>query len=155
MKIYYSILRLFLKKTFSFWQALGFHITPNQFYEPIPDTRELKDELWQKHSELVGIEINEEKQLELLSEFLKFKEEYERFPRFKTSILYQYYVNNGSFELVDGEVLYCMIRYFKPRKIFEIGSGFSTYLMDQAVLKNREEGYDCELIAIDPYPNKL
>lgn len=133
MKIYYSILRLFLKKTFSFWQALGFHITPNQFYELIPDTRELK----------------------LLSEFLKFKEEYEEFPRFKTSILYQYYVNNGSFELVNGEVLYCMIRYFKPRKIFEIGSGFSTYLMDQAVLKNREEGYDCELIAIDPYPNKL
>ncbi|MPW38616.1 hypothetical protein GBV73_02730 [Thermococcus sp. 101 C5] len=85
MKIYYSILRLFLKKTFSFWQALGFHITPNQLYEPIPD--------------------------------LKFKDEYERFPRFKTSILYQYYVNNGSFELVDGEVLYCIIRYFKPRNV--------------------------------------
>jgi predicted O-methyltransferase YrrM len=144
------------KKLFTLWEKLGFHITRNHFYEPIPDTRTLKDDLWQKTSELVGIDINEESQINLLSMFsCKFKEEYENFPRNKTSIKYQYYINNGAFTSVDGEILYCMIRYFKPKKIFEIGAGNSTYLSAQAILKNKEEDndYECELVAIDPYPN--
>jgi len=154
-----KILRKFIKKTFSFWQMLGFHITSIHFYEPIPDTRKLKDNLWQKHSQLIGININEKKQLELLSLFIsKFKKEYKIFPKNGTHIQvpYQYYVNNGGFESVDGEILYCMIRYFKPKRIIEIGSGNSTYLSAQAILKNKEEDkIDCELIAIEPYPNKI
>lgn len=77
------------------------------------------------------------------------------FPGLKHRFPYQYYVNNGSFESVDGEILYCMIRHFKPRKIFEIGSGNSTYLAAQAILKNKEEGYECELIAFEPYLNDV
>ncbi len=157
-RIYKWFLWQLYRKSFSFWQKLGIHITPNHYYFPIPDTRTLKDDLWQKESELVGININEQGQLNLLSIFSsKFKEEYERFPRSKTSVPYQYYVNNGKFESVDGEILYCMIRYFKPKKIFEIGLGYSTYLSAQAILKNKEEdsGYECELVAIDPYPNDI
>jgi len=149
---------IIFKKLFTLWQKLGFHITINDYYEPIPDTRTLKDDLWQKPSELVGIDMNEEGQINLLSMFSsKFKEEYESFPRNKTSIPYQYYVNNGAFESVDGEILYCMIRHFKPKKIFEIGSGNSTYLSAQAILKNEEEDndYECELVAIEPYPNDI
>ncbi|HIE24153.1 MAG TPA: class I SAM-dependent methyltransferase [Candidatus Korarchaeota archaeon] len=148
----------FYKKTFPFWQRIGIHITPNHFYLPIPDTRELNDELWLKHSELIGININEKKQLGLLSLFSsKFKEEYDRFPAQKTSIPYQYYVNNGAFGNVDAEILYCIIRHFKPGKIIEIGSGFSTFLSAQAILKNKSENsnYDCELIVIDPYPSDV
>jgi len=157
MRLLYMRKRI-IKMMFLFWQRLGFHITPNHFYEPIPDTRTLKDDLWSKHSELVGIGLNEKKQLELLSLFVsKFKNEYDRFPKNKTSSPYEYYVNNGAFESVDGEILYCMIRHFKPRKIFEIGSGHSTYLSAQAVLKNRKEddGYNCELVAIEPYPTEI
>lgn len=137
---------------------MGFHITPNSFYQPIPDTRRLKDDLWSKHSELVGIDINERKQLELLSLFAsKFKAEYERFPRKKTNKPAEFYLRNESFESVDAEVLYCMIRHFKPRKIYEIGSGYSTYLSAQAVRKNEQEDsrYRCELVAIEPYPNEI
>lgn len=136
---------------------MGFHITPNHFYEPIPDTRKLKDKLWQEYSCLIGIDINEENQIKLLSLFAsKFREEYECFPKNKTSVPYQYYVNNGGFESVDGEILYCMIRYFKPKRIIEIGSGNSTYLSAQAILKNKEKNrMDFELIAIEPYPSKV
>jgi len=156
-KIYNKILGKFLKKTFSFWQRLGFHITPVHFYESIPDTRKLKDSLWETYSELVGIDINEKKQLELLSFFVSnFQKEYKDFPLNKTLIPYQYYINNGGFESVDGEILYCTIRYFKPKRIIEIGSGNSTYLSAQAILENKKEGKgDCELIIIDPYPNKI
>lgn len=157
-RAYNFALSALIKRSFLIWQRLGFHVTPNHFSEPIPDTRTLKNELWSKRSEMVGIEISEHEQIRLLSEFLaKFKGEYEAFPRHKTPIPHQYYVNNGNFESVDGEILYCMIRYFKPRKIFEIGSGSSTYLSAQATLRNKEENkdYECELMAVDPYPNSV
>lgn len=153
-EIYNKILRRILKETFLIWQRLGFHITPNHFYSPVPDTRTLKNrDLWGRHSEMIRINMNEEGQLNLLLTFYKnFKEEYDKFPYKKTSTPYEYYINNGGFESVDGEILYCMIRHFKPRKIFEIGSGNSTYLSAQAVLKN-DKNTDTELIAFEPYPN--
>ena len=145
-------------KTFSLCQRLGFHVTPNSFYHPVPDTRKLKEDLWSKRSELAGIDLNEQKQRELLSLFVsKFKNEYERFPRNRTETPHEYYINNGAFTSVDGETLYCMIRQFKPRRIYEIGSGNSTYLSAQAVQKNAEEDsdYQCELVAIEPYPSEI
>lgn len=146
-----------LRTCFGFWQRLGIHVTPNHFYWPIPDTRFLKEELWTKRSKMPGVEINDEKQINLLREFVeKFKSEYDRFPRRPTGVPHQYYLDNRGFVSVDGEVLYCMIRYFKPRRIFEIGSGNSTRLSAQAILRNREEdGHDCTLIAFDPYPDSL
>lgn len=148
--------RRFYELSFPYWQKLGFHITPNHYYWPIPDTRKLRDVLWEKKSDLIGVEMNDKEQLELLHQFLRFKKEFKTFPRNKTSIPYQYYVNNGYFESVDGAILYLIIRYFKPKRIFEIGSGFSTYLSAQAVTKNKEEnGNECELVVIDPFPNDI
>lgn len=151
-----ELFRFLFKKTFPFWQALGFHVIPKHFCEPIPDTKSLKDSLWQTQSELVGIDINEEGQLQLLSRFTsEYREEYEGLPKEKVSIPHQYYVNNHRFGNVDGEVLYCMIRHFKPRAVFEIGSGYSTYLSAQAILQNKKlSSHDCELTACEPYPNK-
>jgi predicted O-methyltransferase YrrM len=145
------------KSFFRLWERKGFHITPVSYEEPIPDTATLKDDLWQRQSELVGIDLNEQGQIDLLSLFSsRFREEYESFPRNKTLVPYQYYVNNGTFESVDGEIYYCMVRYFKPKRIFEIGSGNSTYLSAQALLKNKDEdNHKCELIAIEPYPNNV
>lgn len=142
----------FLRLTFSLLQRLGLHITPNSYYQPIPDTRELEDKLWQRESELVGIDINDAKQLDLLNQFLQYKTEYDRIPLEKTNTPEEYYINNGGFQFVDGEILYCMIRHFKPRKIIEIGSGNSTYLSAQAILKNNN---DCKLVAIEPFPNEI
>jgi hypothetical protein len=152
---YHEWLYDFLKDSFPFWQKLGFHVTPNHFYQPIPDTRTLGEELWRRQSALPGVRLNEERQVALLDDFVaSFREEYEALPRERTPVPYQYYVNNGMFESVDGEILYCMVRRFQPSRIVEIGSGNSTLLSAQALLKNRAEGArDCELIAVEPYPN--
>ncbi|MDQ3256751.1 MAG: class I SAM-dependent methyltransferase [Acidobacteriota bacterium] len=153
---YNARLQNLVRKSFPFWQRLGIHIVPNHYYQPIPDTRTLDNSLWQARSELVGIDINEAGQLALLSDFVAaYKSDYENLPGERTPIPHQYYVNNGAFERVDGEILYCMIRHFKPKKIFEIGSGNSTYLSAQTVLKNRADGYECELTAFEPYPNEV
>lgn len=150
----------FFKRIFPLAQSLGFHITRNHHYEPVPDTRLLKDELWQRRSELVGIQMNETKQLEWLSVFMtSYKAEYDRFPanRQQAKQPFEYYSDNPFFGPVDGEILYCMIRHFKPARILEIGSGYSTYLAAQAVRKNTEEDPSraCELTTIDPFPNKV
>jgi len=37
----------------------------------------------------------------------------------------RYYFENDYYSYTDGIILYSMIRYFKPKRIIEIGSGFS------------------------------
>ncbi len=154
--LYESVLRQFTKKTFRFWQQLGLHITLNHFYLPIPDTAHLSADLWNKPSKMIGIEINEFYQLDLLSELVKcYKAEYERWPPNKTAVEYQYYSNNVFFESADAEILYCIIRHFKPKKIFEFGSGFSTLVSAEAARKNTEGGDTCEFLAFEPYPKSM
>jgi hypothetical protein len=145
-----------LLSNFEYWQERGVHVVPVHFYQPIPDTRTLGEAQWAKRSEMPGVRIDEEGQLALLARFSDaYKAEYDRFPREKTDEPHRYFVNNGAFESVDGEVLYCMVRTFRPRRIFEIGSGNTTYLSAQAVLKNEAGGgHACELVAFEPYPNE-
>ncbi|MFZ0011690.1 MAG: class I SAM-dependent methyltransferase [Halobacteriota archaeon] len=145
-----------MNKLFLPGQKLGYNLTYNNYYSPIPDLRELSNDLWLKRSELVAIDIKEENQIELLSRFTsRYRSEYDTFPRHRTSRPYGYYVDNGAFGSVDGEILYCMVRDFKPNVIIEVGSGNSTYLIAQAIQKNKEKDkeYACSLQAIEPYPN--
>jgi hypothetical protein len=156
--IKYRVEDLLFNRLFEFWELLGFHITKKHYYEPIPDMKSLDDSLWDKKLKLVGISMNEEEQIDLLHSLsLRYREEYEEIPRGSVDAPSRYYINNGSFESVDGEILYCFIRHFRPSRIIEIGSGQSTCLSAEAITVNREEDpdYQCKLISIDPYPDKL
>lgn len=141
---------IFFRRTFKLWERLGIHVTPVHFYQPIPDARDIalrKKIIW-KNSELVGIDMNDEVQLKFLREiFPKYYDEYTKFPKY-----------NGQtcgFSTVDAEVLHCMVRYFKPSKIIEIGSGFSTFLFIKAIEANKEkEKKKSRLTVIDPHPPK-
>jgi predicted O-methyltransferase YrrM len=100
--------------------------------------------------------MNEKSQLNHLESCrARYKKEYESFPRTKTNIPYQYYTHNTSFSTINGEILYCMIRHFKPKKVLEIGSGNSTFVSAQALLKNKLEHNEGELVAIEPYPKQI
>jgi len=140
---------------FSLYERRGWHITPVHFYQPIPDSRELSPELWKSHSHMCGIDMNEQFQIELLKEFhSEFSGEYDHFPDSIDDPL-QFHLGQRFFCAVDAEVLYCMIRRFKPRKMIEIGSGMSTLLSAEAIRKNGAEGFDCLLTAIEPYPREF
>jgi hypothetical protein len=154
-KTYEEMLRLLIKRAFPLCEKLGFHVALTYWENPIPDTRTLGDALWSTRTELVGLAMRDKEQLELLDVFSSmYKAEYDSFPIEKTDVPYQYYLHNKSFEGVDGEVLYCMIRHFKPKKIIEIGSGNSTLLSAQAILRNKKDdpAYGCEFLAIEPCP---
>lgn len=150
-RIYASAVRRFLHRTFPLWERLGIHAVPVHFYYPIPNTRDLPDSLWSKQYALTGLNLKPEEQLELLRAFGAYRAEYESFPLERTPS--GFYVNNGRFQAVDAEILYCMIRHFMPRRIYEIGSGFSTKLAVAAASKNETEGAPpCQITAIEPWP---
>jgi predicted O-methyltransferase YrrM len=144
-------------RLFSVFERRGYHITPNHFYQPIPDTGTLPPSLWIKSSELVGVELREAEQLALLERFAgKYRAEYEALPRTPTAVPHEFYLRNDAFGTVDAEVLYCMVREYAPRRLFEIGSGFSTRLSAQACRVNAERlGVACELVAFEPYPGEV
>ena len=134
---------------FTIWEARGFHITPNHFYQPIPDTRAMPDVIWEAPSSLPGIDTNEAGQIQLLEKvFPKFREEYEQLPLESTGNILDFYLCNGSFEGHDALVSYCMIRHLQPTQIIECGSGYSSLLTLRALEQN-ESG---KLICVEPYP---
>lgn len=135
---------------FPAWERHGFHVTPVHFYQPIPDTQHLPETLWDQRSELVGIDMNDSVQLDLLQkQFPKFRDEYEEFPTKPTERQTQFYLNNGLFDGTDALVAYCMVRHFQPQLIVEIGGGFSSLLLGQALAKNNNSA---NLICVEPFP---
>lgn len=136
---------------FDFWQEHGFHITPNHFYQPIPDTSKIPNSIFEHRSEMIGIKINENQQLNLLKNiFIKFQSEYNAIPHIPSPNSHIYSFNNLAFDGVDGLVYYCMIRSYKPKKVIEIGSGWSTKIAAQAALLNKST----EVTSIEPFPQE-
>lgn len=151
--------RLFVSNTwFRDWENLGLQIFPTDFNSPAPVIKELSEALWSGPSAHVGVDLRDEQQLRLLGSLAaKYKAEYDAFPTSPTPDRSQFYLGNGWFEKIDAEMLYSIVREFKPRKIVEIGSGFSTRLSMQAIHKNLQESrnHECEFLAIEPYPKRI
>ena len=123
------------------------------FYQPIPDTQSLPETLWNRPSELVGIDMNDSMQLDLLRKhFPNFRNEYEQIPIQPTGEVGSLFISiTGLFGGTDALVAYCMVRHFQPRLIIEIGSGFSSLLLSQAAAKNNSSA----LICIEPFPHEF
>lgn len=137
---------------FRVWERMGFHLTPVHFYQPIPDTRDLSEELWSSRRPPAGIDVDLGAMATLLEGFTReFGPEYEAFPRQETTP-HGFFLENKRYETVDAEVCHCFVRSRKPKRIVEVGSGFSTILMLDALARNGQEGRRGELLTIDPYP---
>ncbi len=69
----------------------------------------------------------------------------------KNQIDNTFYIDNPNFGPGDAELYYLLIREKKPKRIIEIGSGFSTQLALLAIEKNKMDGVACELTCIEPF----
>jgi predicted O-methyltransferase YrrM len=146
-----AIVRLGSLLPFEEWEQRGWHLTPNHFYSPIPDTREVGSALRAK-SDLPGIDMRDEAQQSLLKELAtEVGDEWAALPRSPAGEM-EFYVNNQAFESVDAEMLYGLIRHFKPKRYCEIGSGWSTMCALTAARRNVADGHPIALEAIEPYP---
>ena len=130
--------------------GVGVFPVRDHYYEPAFHPRHLGLPL-DKPRHLPGIDLNTAGQLRLLEQF-RWGEELMAFPR-HTSDPLTFAWENRSFEAGDGEILYSMIRHFRPQRMIEIGSGNSTLIATSAFRRNQAEAPESsfELICIEPY----
>ncbi|MGO9178343.1 MAG: class I SAM-dependent methyltransferase [Candidatus Limnocylindrales bacterium] len=132
-------------------------MTPVDYDQPIPDTRDLARDVFTRETAMVGIDLQPARMLDLLRDLsATYRSEYETLPLRPTGSPLDYYIDNQGFESVDGEMLYCLIRRLRPRRMIEIGSGFSTLLAAKALIRNERDGAPmCEYTVIDAYPRAV
>lgn len=136
-------------------QSLGMHVLPAHYYSPVPDTRRLPASLWAHRESVTGLDLNIDEALAALREMASlFRGEWAAYPREAPEGGRGYYLEHPAYHPGDGHVLHGMIRRLKPRRIVEIGSGGSTFVICEALRRNRLEDpdYVCAFTAIEPYP---
>ncbi len=99
----------------------------------------------------LAIDWNDKEQQELFSHF-NFQDALSAIPEDEKPGL-AYYYNNSSYSGIDAEFLYCLVRTVKPKRIIEIGSGFSTRMMQTAIQANQREdpSLHTHISCIEPY----
>lgn len=129
---------------------------PGHYYSPIPSLDEIRKNQYiifgTPPKSIEGIDLNIEKQLLLLKELLPYYNELPPYKPKKQERL-RYYYDNTEYKFSDAIILYCLIRYLKPKSIIEIGSGYSSCVM----LDVNELYFDFSIknTFIDPNPQRL
>jgi hypothetical protein len=132
------------KRTFL---CLGMFPIVDHYYDPLFDYRRLPTGATRKSY----VEMNADAQLKFVST-LNYANELRAFPPDPVAGPVRYYVRNGSFEAGDAELYYSVVRKTKPRRIIEVGSGFSTLVAIEGILRNKQEdnNYTCGVTCIEP-----
>jgi methyltransferase family protein len=145
----------FMRNAFRMFQRIGISVSPNHYYWPVPDFRELEARTWPAEQDPVGFDLAYDRQLDFLQTVVpQFQPEWVSSSAPFFSVSYNY--NNGFFETVDAEIAYSLVRYYKPRRIVEVGGGYSSRVMAAALDQNLKlDGVRGELVTIDPYPDRF
>lgn len=124
------------------------------YHSPIPNHNDVVEYMKSPKrnvTELTDINLNKENQFKLLQEYyayydsLPFPEQKEQGSR--------YYYSQTWFCYADAIFLYSFLRKNKPKRIIEVGSGFSSAV----ILDTVEKFFDqpIEITLIEPYPDRL
>ena len=130
-------------------------VPPGHFYSPIPSFDEVERESARLFGHvprtIPGIDLRENEQLALLESFVPFYDE-QPFSAAKTGE-HRYYFENTAYSYSDAILLHCMIRHTRPKRIIEIGSGYSSCV----TLDTNELFFNnaIETTFIEPYPALL
>lgn len=133
------------------FNRIGVFPIRDHYYEPMFNHSAQLVHSLEDERQLPGIDMNEATQLELLACF-DYAEELKRFPIAPMDAS-SFYYRNPNFVEGDAECLYSLIRLSKPKRIVEIGSGFSTMMARHAIAQNMAEdiSYQCRHVCIEPY----
>ena len=134
-------LHLFLSRQFGFLSIRNHYYEPRFVYHNNFDFYQVRK---------IPFKIEIEDQCNLLNQFY-YKEELSVFTVSKPLQPNGLYVNNPNFGAGDVDLYYLIIRKFKPKKIIEIGSGYSTMVCLKAIEQNQLEGVSTELTCIEPF----
>jgi predicted O-methyltransferase YrrM len=123
----------------------GYHIRPIHYYEPIPDFSAITSEQLERRREFRAIDFRWNQQLRLLRELATaYRDELHELSNTD--------LENDYFSGFDAAVYYSLIRYLKPKRVIEIGGGYSTRIAAKALTRNADGGL---LTCIEPNPERL
>jgi predicted O-methyltransferase YrrM len=129
-----------------------YDIVARNYYSPVPNLDLLPTEIWEQRNPLGGVDLRVDAAIELIeSELAPFVVELE-VPRSGPAEPGTFFLENENYESVDAELLYALLRARKPRRVVELGSGFTTLLIGAAARRNAEDGVATEHLAYDPFP---
>lgn len=144
---------IFYKSKLNYYQSNLF-VPIGHYYSPLINLEEIianEQEIFSKNKSLKGIKLNANDQFELL---VKLKQYYELLPfTEKQTVENRYFYSNDAYCYIDVIILCSFILHFKPKKIIEVGSGFSSAAMLDINEKFFNDSID--ITFIEPYPNTL
>jgi Methyltransferase domain len=130
--------------------------TAGHYYSEVPKLAELladAERIWPEHPPrtLPGIDLNEDGQLALLAEIAQFYAEQPWGDERQADL--RYYFKNELFSYADALYLYGMLRHLRPRRLIEVGSGYSSAITLDT--NERFLGGQLRCTFIDPEPERL
>lgn len=131
-----------------------FH-SPGHFHSPIVDPEELgprREAIWPPAPEVLGIDFRPAEHRRILTEvFPRFAPDY-RYPEREsdTTSEDQFYTQNSQFSWLDSRALFVLLRELRPKRVIEVGGGFSSLLI--ADVNRRWFDGVIEFECIEPYP---
>lgn len=125
------------------------------FYSPVVDASEAvadADRIWSVPRELPGIDLNPHGHEHLLCAVFPALMDGYNYPETGPTddTLDHFYDFNGQFERQDPRVAFCLLQMIRPRRIVEVGAGYSTLLMTDVNI--RFLGDEASIACIEPYP---
>jgi len=133
----------------------GVSLTPSNFYSSTPSLKEIEDSFeYRSEAKLFPPYYSEDifgsndESRETLKSLIEYSKEFEPILDGEEDSVKEFYWNNSQFSFADAMSYYALIRHYKPNRILEIGSGFSTLVAHKALEKNGTGSITC----IEPYP---
>lgn len=128
------------------------------YFSLYPDNEKIlkkSDRIFNKNITVKDIDFNEKKQLEILYKMIEL---YPTLPDWQLTLSdskkgLRYYYENQWFGAADAIALHCMLRILNPKRLIEIGSGYSS-----AVTLDTNEYYlenKLHISFIEPHPERL
>ncbi|HEV2813064.1 MAG TPA: class I SAM-dependent methyltransferase [Solirubrobacteraceae bacterium] len=115
-------------------------VVPRGWQSPLPDLAELAPDHFDRPSPLHGIRFDLAEQARLLGDLAPLVARFAPPAGFR--------LDNGWYESVDAEVLDALLRRLQPRRVVELGSGWSSLLIEAALPDGAIHSVH------DPHPNE-
>lgn len=155
---------MIVKRFLEHFRRLGASVVPDgaggipllfplgHYYSPIADPAEIRareGKIWARVDSMPGIDLRVDNQLALVKALAPYTPEI-NWPDAQPADPSVYFYGNDQFPMLDAEFLYAALRHFRPKKVIEVGSGFSSLVTAQV---NRSHfNNTMEFVCIEPYP---
>jgi hypothetical protein len=127
---------------------------PGSYASPIPNLDEVRaaeSQIWSCPDSLPGIDIRDQAQLDLVRELAGFYSDQPFQAEAQPGV--RYYLANSWFAYPDGLMLHLVLRWARPRRYVEVGSGFSSAVTLDTNERFLDGALECTFI--EPRPDRL